>query len=92
VSGRDRQTHQRVLDTGPGQTSFDAALGQLDSVDSDFPTDDAGRLAGKAAAVVDDLERRLKAAEAERAGLEQSAARRRCGLRRWRGGRGEMWK
>ena len=54
--------------------TFDAALAQLDSVASDFPTDDAGRLAGKAAAVVDDLERRLKAAEAERADLEHLAA------------------
>jgi hypothetical protein len=54
--------------------TFDVALAQLDSVAWCFPTYDSGRLAGAAASIVDDLARRLAAAEAERAELEHLAA------------------
>jgi hypothetical protein len=47
---------------------------QLDAVASEFPTEDAGRRAGAAASNVEELERRLAIAEAERDELEQSAA------------------
>ena len=55
--------------------TFDGALARLDAVAADFPAADAGRLAGAAAATVDDLTARLAAAEAERAALEGGAAR-----------------
>lgn len=61
--------------TPDDRPTFDDALAQLDAVAADFPAADTGRLAGAAAAVVDDLAARLTAAEAERAALEQSASR-----------------
>ena len=61
--------------TPDDRPTFDDALAQLDAVAADFPAADTGRLAGAAAAMVDELAARLAAAEDELAALEQSAAR-----------------